>query len=261
MSTWAIGDVQGCYGALQALLARISYDPGRDRLWLTGDLVNRGGEDLKVLRWARSQEDRLTCVLGNHDLHLLGRALGVAKKKKHDTVDEVLAAPDCDELISWLRNRPLIHREGAFTLVHGGLLPAWSLESASALARDVERALRGSAAVELLTHRRDAPPWHAGQSGVARLQSALSVFVNLRCVDADGAPAYGFKGPPAQAPTGLRPWYEAGAAREGTLLFGHWATHGVLVRDDIIALDSGCVWGHALTAVRLEDRAVVSVDC
>jgi bis(5'-nucleosyl)-tetraphosphatase (symmetrical) len=256
---YAIGDVQGCLESLRALLARIDHDPARDRLWLTGDLVNRGPRSLEVLRWARDQGERLVTVLGNHDLHLLARAAGVAGKRPRDTLDDVLAAPDRDELIDWLRGRPLLHREGGLVLVHGGLLPDWSIEDAEELAREVEDGLRGPHWTGMLADWRASPAgWRADLAPAARRSLALTAMATLRAVTTDGAMRRDFNGPPAEMPAGCVAWFDhpARRSRGARILFGHWAALGLLLRDDIAALDTGCVWGKRLTALRLDDGAL-----
>lgn len=263
MPTYAIGDVQGCYAALLALLERVAFDPERDRLWFVGDLVNRGPASLEVLRWAHAHAASVVTVLGNHDLHLLARIDGVVPAAPGDTLDAVLAAPDRDELAAWLAGRPLLHVEGGFALMHAGLLPAWSVATAEALAREVEAALQGPARAEFLASLRGdkRPRWREGLELDARRRVAAAAFTRLRLVDDDGQPRGGFKGPPERAPAGTRPWFRAAgrASADVTCVFGHWAALGLWIDADVIALDSGCVWGRCLTAVRLQDRAVFSV--
>lgn len=261
MTTWALGDIQGCHTTLRRLLERIRFDAGVDRLWLVGDLVNRGPGSLDVLRWARELGDRLTVVLGNHDLHLLARGLGAAAAKPTDTLDAVLAAPDRDELLAWLRARPLLHREGDLLLVHAGLLPEWTVGEAETQARDVERALRGPEAAELLARpRRHAPRgWIAGLENLPRRQLALLALTRLRTMSLHGEPEFDFSGPPDGAPAGHIPWFRMPGRRsaEATVVFGHWAALGLHRGPHHLALDSGCVWGGTLTALRLDDRTVV----
>lgn len=262
MVRYAIGDVQGCMASLERLLAAIEYDRRRDRLWLVGDLVNRGPRSLDVLRWARAQGEAVTAVLGNHDVHLLARAGGLAKVKKRDTLDEVLAAPDRDELIDWLRRRPLVHVEDGWVLVHAGLHPRWSAARARALAAELEAGLASAGWVEWLRSALGGPlAWRDELTGAARARSVLSYLLRVRTCDARGAPV-DFDGPPEEAPAGARPWYAfADAAwRDHTVVFGHWAAHGLRVGDRWIATDGGCVWGGQLAAVRLDDRRVVTVD-
>lgn len=260
MATYAIGDVHGCFLTLRRLLQRISYDPGRDRLWLVGDLVNRGPRSLEVLRWAVEQGERLTVVLGNHDLHLLARAAGLARARRRDTLEEVLAAPDRDDLLAWLRGRPLLHREDGFLLVHAGLLPAWTVADAERLAREVEAALRANRAGRLLASLRVEPPrpWRASLAAGARRRLALAVFTRLRTLRPGGRLCDDFSGPPDEAPDGCLPWFDFPDRQTAgeTVIFGHWAALGLLRRDGLaglVGLDTGCVWGRELTALRLED--------
>ncbi|MEA2693714.1 MAG: hypothetical protein QOJ16_3101 [Acidobacteriota bacterium] len=262
MATYVIGDVHGCFDTLKRLLSRIGHSPRQDRLWLVGDLVNRGPRSLAVLRWAAEQGgDRLVTVLGNHDLHLLARAAGLAKERRRDTLEAILAARDRDDLLAWLRGRPLLHREGGHVLVHAGLLPDWTIEDAETLAREVERELQGEKGDRLLASLRDElpGPWQAALSGAARRRLALAAFSRLRTLTPKGL--CDFSGPPDQAPDGCTAWFEVPGrkSRGTTLLFGHWAALGFMKKDGVIALDTGCVWGRALTALRLEDGKVFQV--
>lgn len=250
MATWAIGDVHGCFRTLEALIERIDLDLGRDRLWMVGDLVNRGPSSLSVLRWARVLEeemgDRFQVVLGNHDLHLIARHRGLASARPGDTLEDILEAADGADLVEWLRRRPFVHfgRAGGhdFILVHAGFLPGWSSQDAVAAARRLERRLRGPEAERLLRSRDD---------------EALAAFTRMRMLDAD-AGFHDYSGPPEGAPAGLSPWFEVEprGCPGHTAITGHWAALGMRLRSDLIALDSGCVWGGSLTAVRLEDRHV-----
>lgn len=260
MATWVIGDIHGCWRTLQALLDRIAWDPGRDDLWLVGDLVNRGPSSLEVLRWAYSNRERLTTVLGNHDLHLLARAAGAAKAREEDTLDEVLAAPDCDELLRWLRARPLVHHFGPWVLVHAGLSPEWNIEFTCGLADAVSRRIAGpdgdQGVAALHTNRKIS--WHVELEGDEQLAAAAAVFTRTRMVGQDGRARLDFSGSPADAPMGWRPWFTASAVlRQGyALLFGHWAQLGYFRAHDVACLDSGCVYGGSLSALRLEDGRV-----
>jgi len=257
MATYAIGDVHGCFKTLQKLLRKIRFDRRRDRLWLVGDLVNRGPRSLAVLRWAVEEEDRLVVVLGNHDLHLLARAAGVAEPKRRDSLEEVLAAPDRDDLLDWLRTRPLLHREGGFTLVHAGLFPEWTLSQAAGLARETEAALRDGAAHGLLASidRKSDERWDEALEDGSRARVALAAFARLRTLEPDGRMCGSFSGPPEQAPEGCVPWFDVPErrSREETVIFGHWAALGLCLRDGLAGLDTGCAWGRELTALRLED--------
>ena len=259
MATYAIGDVQGCFAELEALLARVDFSPARDRVWLVGDLVNRGPRSLEVLRWAVEHDGCVVAVLGNHDLHLLARDLGVVSAKRRDTLDEILAAPDRARLIAWLRARPLVHRESGYLLVHAGIHPAWRITDAEAHATDAASALRGDDAGTLLAASRamGPVPWKPKLRGTRRHVSILQSLVTMRTLHDDGAPC-DHKGAPADAPDDCRPWFDhrRPAPDDPTVLFGHWAALGLHVGDHAIGLDTGCVWGGALTAMRLEDRTL-----
>ena len=256
MATYAIGDVHGCFKTLQKLLDKIRLDR-RDRLWMVGDLVNRGPRSLAVLRWAAEQGDRLVAVLGNHDLHLLSRAAGVAAPKRRDSLAEVLGASDRDDLLGWLRARPLLHREGGFILVHAGLFPEWTSSRAEELARETEAALRDGSAPGLLAgfERKDEERWDESLKDGDRIRVALAGFARLRTLRPDGRMCAFFSGPPAEAPDGCLPWFDLPErrSRDETILFGHWAALGLRIGDGVIGLDTGCAWGQELTALRLED--------
>lgn len=258
MATYVIGDVQGCAATLDRLLTRLPLR-ARDRLWFAGDLVNRGPRSLDVLRTVHALGDRATVVLGNHDLHLLGRAIGVAPEKRRETLADVLAAPDCGALCAWLRTRNLLHREGSFVLVHAGIPPRWSADEAAAFAADAERALagpEGDAVVAAYAQRSGrAPETLAG----ARRHAAVCVaLTTLRTLAPDGTPDAEFKGSPEEAPPGRTPWFRAPTRRTSdvTVVFGHWAALGLRIEPGIVATDSGCVWGKELSAVRIDDLAV-----
>jgi len=257
MATYAIGDVHGCFETLKRLLRRIGFDRGRDRLWLVGDLVNRGPDSLGVLRWAAGEGDRIVVVLGNHDLHLMARAAGVAGPKRRDNLEDVLAAPDRDDLLAWLRRRPLVHREDGILLVHAGLLPQWSADQAEELAREVEARLQSEKGVKLLAAfgEKAAERWKDGLSGFDRARIALAGFAKLRTLTAEGRMCPDFSGHPKEAPKGCIPWYLAPGRKSAgaKLIFGHWAALGLLIDDGIAGLDTGCSWGRELTALRLDD--------
>jgi bis(5'-nucleosyl)-tetraphosphatase (symmetrical) len=255
VATYAIGDIQGCYQSLQALLEKLELE-AEDRLWLCGDLVNRGPASAEVLRWAMGQGDSLVAVLGNHDLHLLAAAAGARAFKKRDSFQDVLEADDRETLLSWLRSRPFAHREGGHFLVHAGLHPAWSVDQASELASECMQAMQSGSWLDAWTASRPSPPlWSANLVGQERLACAMSVLVGVRTLYADGRLETNYAGPPGQKPAGTTPWFE-GRADEETIVFGHWAALGLRVEEKLLGLDTGCVWGHALTAIRLEDRKV-----
>lgn len=256
MAVFAIGDVQGCFDALRALLDKLKFDPATDRLWFAGDLVNRGPQSLEVLRFVRSLPQAVT-VLGNHDLHLLAVATGQAPAKKHDTFADVLAAPDRDELLGWLRTRPLLHHDAAlgYTLVHAGLLPLWDLATAQRLAREAGHFIERSDHNELYTHMYGDTPdhWEEQLAGWARIRVIINGFTRLRYCDRLGRMDLRPKMAPGQQPPNLLPWFQVPDRRSADMriVFGHWSTLGVRHADGVIALDSGCLWGGRLTAVRL----------
>ncbi|MEZ4402938.1 MAG: symmetrical bis(5'-nucleosyl)-tetraphosphatase [Kofleriaceae bacterium] len=262
MARYAIGDVQGCMDTLARLLATIGFEPAHDQLWFVGDLVNRGPRSLEVLRFVRDLGDRARVVLGNHDLHLLARVAGVAKAKKRDTLDAVLAAPDRDALVEWLRRQPLVHVEDGLVMVHAGLHRAWTLTAALGYARELEAGLRGDAWRRWLADTvGPTPPWRPGLLGDARVRALLGFFVRVRMCDPDGDAVTDFDGAPADAPAGTVPWYQLAppALADHTVVFGHWAAHGAALGDRWIATDSACVWGGGLTAVDLDRRRLTTV--
>ncbi len=265
MSTYAIGDVQGCYEALRRLLDAVRFDPLADRLWFVGDLVNRGPDSAATLRFVKSMGDDATVVLGNHDLHLLVVASGVRKRHKEDTFDDILHAPDRDELLAWLRRQRLMHAAGGYALVHAGLLPQWSIDKALSLAHEVEHALRGEQYGELVLHMYGNRPaaWRDDLAGIDRLRVIINAMTRIRVCTAEGAMEFSHKTGLAHVPPGYMPWYDVPdrASRSTTIVCGHWAALGLLVRDDVVALDTGCVWGRELSAMRLEDRKIFRCDC
>lgn len=265
MPTYAIGDLQGCHTSLLRLLDVIRFDPAADRLWLVGDLVNRGPESLDVLRTVRKLGDAAISVLGNHDLHLLALAEGFGRTHKGDTLDEVLAAPDRDELLHWLRQQKLAVREGSFLMVHAGVLPAWTADDTMQRAAEAEATLRGEHYRDFFAQMYGNAPvaWHDGLHGIERLRVIVNAFTRLRYCTAEGEMEFHHKGAPGTQPAGWLPWFEVPGRRsaEVTCVIGHWSTLGLISRDDLIALDTGCLWGGRLTAVRLEDRQVFAVHC
>ena len=265
MATYAIGDVQGCYDPLMRLLERAGYDERRDVLWFVGDLVNRGPQSLQTLRFVSNLGGRAVTVLGNHDLALLVIAEGMKQPHAGDTFGEILAAPDREELLAWLRRRPLMHAAQGYAMVHAGLLPQWSVAQALALARDVERELSGAGYRDFLRRMYGNQPvlWREDLAGYERLRIVVNAMTRMRLVTAGGAMEFSHKLGLAGLPPGYLPWYDApGRASRGTpILFGHWAALGLLLRDDVVGLDSGCVWGRSLSALRLEDRRLFQCEC
>jgi len=258
MARYAIGDVQGCCDELKALLRRCDFSSDRDELWFVGDLVNRGPQSLETLRFVRALGANATVVLGNHDLHLLALAFGSKRKHKDgDTLDEVLEAPDRDQLLEWLLGRPLVvfdEPRGEF-LVHAGLVPEWAPRFAAKLAREVEAVLRDDARTLFDAMYGNKPEkWQDGLRGMDRLRFVINVFTRMRFVRRDGTVDLKMKGVPGQQPPDYLPWFDVPerASREVRVVCGHWSTLGFLRRRDVLALDTGCVWGGALTAVNLD---------
>ncbi|HXN10397.1 MAG TPA: symmetrical bis(5'-nucleosyl)-tetraphosphatase [Steroidobacteraceae bacterium] len=257
MARWAIGDVQGCSEELEELLALIRFNADRDRLWFVGDLVNRGPRSLEVLRLVRSLDANAVCVLGNHDLHLLAVALAGARLRRHDTLEDVLGAPDRDTLIEWLLQRPLAHQDPGHPelLVHAGLVPQWTVPQALQLAAEVQRALQSDAHRLLSRLYGDQPDrWEPTLSGIARLRFAINVCTRLRFCTSDGRINFGQKGPPDSVLPPWLPWYRVPqrASRGQRIVFGHWSALGLHAADGVLGLDTGCVWGGALTAMNLD---------
>ncbi len=276
MSTWVIGDVQGCYFSLLNLLARVDFDADRDEVWFVGDLVNRGHGSLEVLRWAVAHDRCVKAVLGNHELGLFACAAGTRKLRRFDTLAAILEAPDRDELLGWLRARPMLHAGRGVVMVHAGLLPSWSLEVAARRAREIEGVLGSDGWIDALKTWRPKKKHGPAGWGVRDVDPAapdrfafgLNVFTQLRIVDDDGALDLTFKGPAEERPAGTTPWFDVRAANrnpgqleagDNTVAFGHWATLGVRQGPGWVALDGGCVWGGALAACRVEDGCIVTV--
>ena len=260
MATYAIGDVQGCFDELQRLLADIGFREARDRLWLVGDLVNRGPKSLEVLRFVRALGDQAITVLGNHDLHLLTQFEGFERPRRDDTFQDVLGAPDAAELVDWLRRRPMMHAEGAYAMVHAGLLPQWSIEQSRSLAREVERALAAPDYRDFLANMYGSKPeeWRDGLAGWDRLRVIVNAMTRMRFCTAQGRMELSAKG--KQPPPGYSPWFDFRNDAQAVVC-GHWSALGLKLGEKLAALDSGCVWGGRLTALRLEDRALYQVPC
>jgi bis(5'-nucleosyl)-tetraphosphatase (symmetrical) len=266
MAVYAIGDVQGCYAELQALLGKIGFDAAHDHLWFTGDLVNRGPESLETLRFVRGLGEAAVTVLGNHDLHLLAAACGFPLSHDDHTLDAVLGAPDRGSLIDWLRRQPLLHHDSAlgFTMIHAGLPPQWDLPLAQRCAAEVQAALRGEGFAELIEHMRGNKPrvWGEDLEDYDRLRFSINCFTRLRFCDAGGRLDFRSKGPPGTQPEGLYPWYAIpGRASEGlNIIFGHWSTLRDYGYPGIHPVDSACLWGGALTALRIDTPEPRRID-
>jgi len=258
MSTYVIGDLQGCYLTLQALLKKIRFDAQRDRLWFVGDLVNRGSGSLECLRFVRQLGSAATAVLGNHDLHLLAVAEGFAKPGKLDTLQPILDAADCAALLDWLRHRPLLHIDGKFAMVHAGLMPQWSWQTSQSLAREVEDALQGAGYRATLAGMYGDQPnsWSDTLKADERSRFVINTMTRMRTLMPTGEHQLKYKAGLAEMPSNLRAWFDVPSVRraERTLFSGHWSAIGYVERSRTINLDTGCIWGGELTAVRLEDR-------
>ncbi len=258
MRLFAIGDIQGCATAFDMLLRKIAFRPSRDRLWLVGDLVNRGPDSLAVLRRVMGLGRSVTCVLGNHDLHLLATVAGRRELSPADTFDDVLEAPDLREIVDWLRHRPLLHYDTAAkrVLVHAGIPPVWSVTQARAAAREVETQLRSRQWRRALKDMYGGEPskWSPQLHGAERARYTINALTRMRYCDRRGRLDLSYSGAPGTQPKGLIPWFDVRKRRAANvqIVFGHWAALGLLRRPDVLALDTGCVWGNHLTAVRLD---------
>jgi len=269
MASYAIGDVQGCHDQLLALLEHIGFDPRGDRLRFAGDLVNRGPRSLDVLRFVRGLGASAESVLGNHDLHLLAAAHGLRKPSRGDTLGEVLDAPDRDDLLEWLRNRPLLHEDpdSGNVLVHAGIPPAWDLPTARACARELEAALRGASLHRFLTKMYGNEPrrWHDDLKGADRLRYITNAFTRMRYCDRRGRLDFAEKRPPGQQDKTLTPWFAVPDRKiqDTRIVFGHWATlqavQPIEPAHRVSHVDTGCVWGGSLTALREDDGEIFSV--
>jgi bis(5'-nucleosyl)-tetraphosphatase (symmetrical) len=258
MATFAVGDIQGCYDELRRALDRVGFEPDQDRLWCVGDLVNRGPKSLEVLRYVHELGDSAVCVLGNHDLHLLALHAGNRKHGEEPTLDPVMAAPDRDELLHWLRHLPLLHEDPAlgFAMLHAGLPPQWDMVTAATCAREVEAVLQGDAHRDYFLHMYGNKPkrWDPALSGMERWRFITNCFTRLRYCEPDGTLALKEKGPPGSQRSGRIPWFEhpERASRTQRIVFGHWSTLGYQARDNVWALDTGCLWGGSMTLLRLD---------
>lgn len=263
---YLIGDLQGCCDALERLLAKIGFSPSRDRIYVLGDLVNRGPQSLATLRLLRGLGDAAVCLLGNHDLNLLGVANGQRKSHRGDTLEEVLEAPDRAQWLDWLRSRPLAVHAHGWLMVHAGVAPQWNLATTLQLAAEVEQRLRGDALMSFLPAMYGNTParWSDDLQGDARLRFAVNVLTRIRFVDAEGS--LDLESKESAAPAGLLPWFDApGRLTAGVpIAFGHWSTLGLVNRPDLLALDTGCVWGGHLSAARVDaagGREIIQVQC
>ncbi|KVD75161.1 bis(5'-nucleosyl)-tetraphosphatase (symmetrical) [Burkholderia ubonensis] len=264
----AIGDIQGCHSSFRQLTEKLAAPPDTP-FWIAGDVVNRGPASLAALRELVDLGPRATVVLGNHDLHLLAVAAGIRTERPGDTIGEILDAPDADALLEWVRHRPFAHFEHGMLLVHAGVLPQWDVTLALELADELQRALRAPDWRDTLSHLygNDPNQWHPNLKKRDRMRVAFNAFTRIRFCTPDGAMEFRTSGGPASAPPGYLPWFDVPGRRteDVTVVFGHWAALGLMLRDNVIALDSGCVWGNQLSAVRLTadpaGRTVTQVQC
>lgn len=264
MATYAIGDIQGCYDTFNRLLDHCCFNPPTDRLWLVGDLVNRGPQSLETLRLIKSLGTSVTTVLGNHDLYLLMVAEGGAKfRGKDDTLQSILDAPDRDELLNWLRQQPLCYTEDNYCLVHAGLLPQWTASQSRALSQEVEAMLAGPDYREFILNLWGSEPagWSDELTGWPRLRVIVNAMTRMRFCTPEGIMEFKAKGKLSNAPHGHIPWFDAPnrQSKQSTLVTGHWSALGLKITPNLLALDTGCLWGGQLTALRLEDRQVFQV--
>jgi bis(5'-nucleosyl)-tetraphosphatase (symmetrical) len=266
MSIYAIGDIQGCHDELLRLLDTINFNENTDQLWFAGDLVNRGPKSLETLRFVKALGDAAVTVLGNHDLHLLAAACSPEQAGKHDTLAPVLKAPDRDELLDWLRHRPLFHYNDDFCLLHAGLPPQWDFNKTRKMALFAERALRGPDYQRLLTHMYGNKPdiWSPTLTGMAKLRFILNCFTRMRYCDAYGRLDLINSGPLGSQPEKLMPWFQVPKRKSANLriIFGHWSTLGYYEGNNCYAIDTGCLWGGQLTALKLGGQVeCFSIDC
>lgn len=269
MSIYAIGDIQGCYRELRELTEKINFDPALDQLWFVGDLVNRGPESLETLRFIRSLKHSAVAVLGNHDLHLLAVSEGLRKLKKKDTLKPILEAPDAAELLDWIRHRPILHYEALINsaMAHAGIYPAWTLEEAMSLAGELEQTLQSPGYRDfLIAMYGDSPSsWEDSLTEHHRLRFITNSFTRMRLVNSAGALDLVTKSGLEQIPQSLTPWFRVPDRKNQNtrIIFGHWATLGFHQENNVIALDTGCVWGGQMSALKLDntDSTLAQIDC
>jgi bis(5'-nucleosyl)-tetraphosphatase (symmetrical) len=264
MATYAIGDIQGCYHAFRALLKRIAFNPAHDTLWLVGDIVNRGSGSLAVLRWCYQHQRSIKLVLGNHDLHALVVAHGIKSAHKDDTLQPILDAPDGQELLIWLRHQPLMIAENGYAMVHAGLLPQWTISEALSYAAEVAHALQAPDYEIFLAQLYGNTPslWHTDLIGMDRLRAITNAMTRMRICAPSGALEFAFKKDLSLVPPGYLPWFEVHnrQSQDMQIICGHWSALGLYMQHQIVALDTGCLWGGQLTAFCLETRVITQVN-
>lgn len=263
---WMIGDLQGCCDPLERLLAHPEIASNEQcRFWFVGDLVNRGPQSLKTLRLLMSLGDRCIALLGNHDLHLLAVAAGVRDIGKNDTFHDILTAPDADAILHWLRHQKMAHFEYGHLLVHAGVLPKWTVKKVLSLAQEVEQALRSPNWEKSLQKMYGNEPtrWKDGHTGAKRMRVIVNALTRLRMCDSKGHMVLSVKSSPKGRTDGLTPWFDLPDRETAnvTVVFGHWSTLGLMIRPNLVCLDTGCIWGGHLTAMRMQDRKLVQIAC
>jgi len=269
MAVYAIGDVQGCFDELQELIHYIKFNPNKDQLWFVGDLVNRGPKSLETLRWIKSLGNAAVTVLGNHDLHLLAAHAGAKEIRTTSNLYSVLQAKDIDTLVEWLRRQPLIcyNKQLKFAMVHAGLAPQWSLKDATRFSKEVETVLRSKKYKDFLYNMYGDQPnqWDGRLRGWSRLRTITNFMTRVRYCDNRGVMSFTEKGPPGTQSTRMQPWYQIKSrkSQDTMVVFGHWSTLGYINEHNIIATDTGCLWGGALTAVQIEkDKLIIyQIEC
>lgn len=268
MATYAIGDIQGCYHAFTALLSCLQFNPRQDKLWLVGDLINRGSGSLEVLRWCYQHQQSIKMVLGNHDLHALAVAHQLKPAHKYDTLQAIIDAPDAHELLTWLRYQPLLIAQNenghGYVMVHAGLLPQWTVDDALACSREIEAQLQADHYRDFLANMYGNKPnyWHADLAGIDRHRVIINAMTRMRICTAQGEMEFEFKGELQDIPQGYMPWFDVPdrLSAQDNIICGHWSALGLHQRDNIHALDTGCLWGGQLTAMCLETGAITQVD-
>lgn len=258
MAIYAIGDIQGCYNELRRLLDVIKFDPVHDRLWFVGDLVNRGPHSLETLRFIKGLGEAAVSVLGNHDLHLIATVVSLGKLGKKDTLGPILRAADCDELIDWLRKQKLFHYNEDYCMVHAGLPPQWDLAQTKAMAKEVEKVIGGDDYQRFFRSMYGNKPslWQEDLSKIEKLRFAVNCFTRLRYCTLSGELDFHYKGPPGSQPAHLVPWFQVPGrkSRDLRIVFGHWSTLGYYAGHNVYSIDTGCLWGGQLTALRLNSN-------
>ena len=265
MATYAIGDLQGCLTEFKSLLEKIDFNSKKDRLWLVGDVVNRGPDSLSTLKFLMDLSESVTMVLGNHDLHLIKLVASNEKASEIDTLNETLTSQDIFKITDWLRKKPLFHSEEDYSMVHAGLLPQWNITQIKLLAKEVETHLAGNNWRSFLKNIYGNKPdsWDEKLENYERWRVIINAFTRLRVCTANGKMNFTFKGSLNDLPHGYMPWFDVPTRRskKTTIIFGHWSALGLSIKRNIISLDTGCVWGRSLSAIRLEDRKVFQASC